>query len=188
MSLQYKQAVGIIVPYTGLDEPNGWLTCDGRAVSRTRYTKLFARISDQFGAGDGSTTFNLPDLRGLTIMGVNHLSTPNGQSADINLSARAYKDIGGEEFHQLTIPEMPIHDHTGTTDPHTDNHTHTISGPASTQPDDNDDPGGVTTTTSQVTSTNGIHDHDLENVNNTGDNQPHNNMQPFLVAQYLIKY
>lgn len=50
-------------------EPNGWLWCDGSAVSRATYSALFAAIGTTFGAGDGSTTFNLPDLRGEFVRG-----------------------------------------------------------------------------------------------------------------------
>lgn len=55
---------GIIEQYGGTTAPTGWLLCDGSAVSRTTYDALFAVISTAYGAGDGSTTFNLPDMRG----------------------------------------------------------------------------------------------------------------------------
>lgn len=55
---------GVVVPYGGTAAPTGWLSCDGAAVSRTVYAPLFAAIGTTYGVGDGSTTFNLPDLRG----------------------------------------------------------------------------------------------------------------------------
>jgi microcystin-dependent protein len=55
---------GVILPYGGTSAPTGWLACDGTAISRTTYASLFASIGTSFGVGDGSTTFNLPDLRG----------------------------------------------------------------------------------------------------------------------------
>lgn len=55
--------VGVVTPYAGSSAPSGWLICDGSAVSRTTYASLFAITSTTFGVGDGSTTFNLPDLR-----------------------------------------------------------------------------------------------------------------------------
>ena len=62
---------GIILPYAGMSAPNdNWAVCDGRAVSRTTYSRLFSAISTVWGAGNGSTTFNIPDLRGATIRGV----------------------------------------------------------------------------------------------------------------------
>lgn len=60
---------GAILP-TAADigaDPTGWLFCDGRAISRTTYAALFSAIGTKFGVGDGSTTFNIPDLRGRTI-------------------------------------------------------------------------------------------------------------------------
>lgn len=54
---------GIVTPYAGSSAPTGWLMCDGSAVSRTTYSALFAVTSTTYGIGDGSTTFNLPDLQ-----------------------------------------------------------------------------------------------------------------------------
>ena len=61
--------VGIVSPYAGSSAPSGWLLCDGSAVSRTTYSALFAITSTTYGAGDGSTTFNLPDLRNRVAVG-----------------------------------------------------------------------------------------------------------------------
>lgn len=60
---------GMIFQYAGSSIPTGWLTCDGSAVSRTTYAALFAAISTTWGVGDGSTTFNLPDMRGRSAIG-----------------------------------------------------------------------------------------------------------------------
>ena len=62
--------IGSILPYGGATAPSGWMICDGTAISRTTYSELFAVIGTSFGAGDGSTTFNLPDLREATTKGV----------------------------------------------------------------------------------------------------------------------
>lgn len=56
--------IGTILAYGGAVAPSGWFLCDGTAISRTTYSELFAVIGESFGAGDGSTTFNLPDMRG----------------------------------------------------------------------------------------------------------------------------
>jgi len=61
---------GIIYPYAGATAPTGWAFCDGQAVSRTAYPKLFEAIGTTWGTGNGSTTFNIPDLRGAHIRGV----------------------------------------------------------------------------------------------------------------------
>lgn len=61
--------IGSIVAYAGSSAPTGWVLCDGTAISRTTYATLFAAISTNFGVGDGSSTFNVPDLRGRVIVG-----------------------------------------------------------------------------------------------------------------------
>ncbi len=60
---------GFVEAYAGSTAPAGWLKCNGAAVSRTTYANLFAAIGTTYGAGDGSTTFNVPDLRGEFVRG-----------------------------------------------------------------------------------------------------------------------
>lgn len=60
---------GLVSPFAGSAVPTGWLPCDGAAVNRTTYAALFAAVSTTWGAGDGSTTFNVPDFRGRTLAG-----------------------------------------------------------------------------------------------------------------------
>ena len=62
--------VGSITQYAGRTSPDGFLICDGRALSRVTHSRLFAVIGEDWGAGDGSTTFNIPDLRGSFLRGV----------------------------------------------------------------------------------------------------------------------
>lgn len=66
---QILMPVGAVIPFPMNLVPNGWLAANGAAVSRTTYAALFAYLGTTFGAGDGSTTFNLPDLRGYFIRG-----------------------------------------------------------------------------------------------------------------------
>lgn len=63
---------GVVNAFVGafVKVPRGWLYCDGSAVSRKTYSRLFEIIGTAFGAGNGSTTFNIPDLRGRVIIGV----------------------------------------------------------------------------------------------------------------------
>lgn len=61
---------GVTVPYAGAISPTGWLLCNGQAVSRTSYPRLFAAIGTTYGVGDGSTTFNVPDLRECNPVGI----------------------------------------------------------------------------------------------------------------------
>ena len=88
---------GMIQMFAGSTAPSGWLLCQGQAVSRTTYAKLYSVIGTKWGSGDGSTTFNLPDLRG---------RAPIGAGTGTGLTARTLGDISiGEEAHKLTSSE-----------------------------------------------------------------------------------
>ena len=89
--------IGEIKPYAGSDEPTGWLKCDGRAISRTTYSALFNVIGTTYGSGDGSTTFNLPDMRDRFPVGVG--------------SSYALNDKGGANTVTLNTNQMPSHTH-----------------------------------------------------------------------------
>ena len=82
-----------------------WKLCDGRAISRTTFSSLFSEIGTTYGAGDGSTTFNIPDLRGRFPLGANDSGLPAGR--DTGLEIRNEGDEGGEEEHTLTASELP---------------------------------------------------------------------------------
>lgn len=69
--------IGAIMPYGGATAPSGWLLCQGQAISRTNYSDLFNAIGTAFGTGDGSTTFNIPDLRGEFLRGAGTNSHTN---------------------------------------------------------------------------------------------------------------
>ena len=146
--------VGFVGPYAGSSAPNGWLFCDGSAVNRTAYAALFSAIGTTYGPGDGSTTFNLPDLRGRAPIGV-------GQGS--GLTNRALAASGGEEAHTLSAAEMPAHSHSAL-----------LQGGGSGS-------GGYQ----------GVPDNDASAqnmVNSTGGDGAHNNMQPFLALNFIIKY
>lgn len=87
--------IGTVLPYAGTTAPNSrWLLCDGDAVSRTTYATLFALVGTNFGIGDGSTTFNLPDLRGRAPIGLDNLG---GSSANriTDSNADSLNNTGG---------------------------------------------------------------------------------------------
>jgi microcystin-dependent protein len=134
---------------------SGWLECDGSAVSRETYDSLFAAIGTAYGSGDGSTTFNLPNIKGKVIVGYDSAQT---EFDSIGKS-------GGEKTHQLTIDEMP-------------RHNHTLKGDNDTGPD-----GGDTIGTDDTPDTT------LEDAScgYTGGDQPHNNLQPFISLKWIIK-
>lgn len=94
--------IGIVQQFAGMTAPEGWLMCDGSAVSRTDYAALFAVIGTTYGTGDGSTTFNLPDLQGRVPIGANStyaLGVPGGATTSTTGN------------HTLTTTEIPAHTH-----------------------------------------------------------------------------
>lgn len=103
---QFQQSVnivGMVASFATPSAPTGWLVCDGSAVSRTTYSTLFSRLGTLYGAGDGSSTFNLPDLRNEFVRG----SSPT-------------RSVGSKQADSLRS-----HEHTGTTDV-SGSHTHPL--------------------------------------------------------------
>ena len=146
--------------------PTGWLQCDGSAVSRTTYANLFAALDTIWGNGDGSSTFNLPDYRGRTIV---------GSGSGTGLTARTLASHGGEEAHQLSANELAEHFHTFGVD-QTQNTSASggsvfIGGNA----------GDPTPFFGQSSYGGTIE------TSNVGANQAHNTMQPFAVCTVLVK-
>jgi microcystin-dependent protein len=118
---------GMVMHFAGADAPSGWLVCDGSAVARADYADLFSAIGTGYGAGDGSTTFNLPDLRGEFLRG---LDSGRGVDAD-----RALGSAQGEAYkshtHTGSSSNTGSHTHTGSVTVNSDGaHTHTVSGTA----------------------------------------------------------
>ncbi len=106
---------GVCMPFAGAVAPANTLLCFGQAVSRTTYSTLFTVIGTQWGPGDGSTTFNVPDLRGRAWFGLDNM----GGVAAGRLNAAAAGGInavvlgasGGEQDHTMTTAEMVMHTH-----------------------------------------------------------------------------
>jgi len=151
--------IGSIFPYAGATAPTNYLLCYGQAVSRATYSVLFSILSTTYGVGDGSTTFNLPDIRGRVIAALDNLG---GSSANVvtDTDADTLGGTDGEEDHVLTAAELPAHTHTFPTD--------NGSGSASTLI-----PGN--TAGSQIAS------------EPTGDDDGHNTMQPTIFMSYIIR-
>lgn len=82
---------GVPAMYGGASAPSGWLFCDGAAVSRTTYAALFAAIGTTFGAGDGLTTFNLPDFRGRSPLGVGQGNIAEGGTNSVIRNVDGYR-------------------------------------------------------------------------------------------------
>ena len=154
---------GVISMYGGSTVPSGWLICDGRAVSRTTYSRLFSAIGTTYGAGNGSTTFNLPNLKGRVPVGLDTSQT------EFNSLGKT----GGEKKHTLTVNEMPSHNHVMNNSSYSDsNINHAVMYGS--------DLAHVDT-----------HYWNYSNPNlwtsDVGGGQSHNNLQPYITVNYIIK-
>ncbi len=106
--------IGGVCIYSGQTAPNGWLLCDGSAISRTTYSRLFSVINTLYGSGNGTSTFNLPNLQE---------RIPVGKTISTNLGT-----TGGNSSITLTTDQLPSHTHNGTTDSNgLHNHTGTTT-------------------------------------------------------------
>lgn len=127
---------GVVAPFAGTTAPTGWLLCYGQAVSRTTYAALFAVIGATYGPGDGTTTFNLPDLRGRVAAGKDNMGGTAASrltTAGAGIDGTALGSVGGSQTNTLSTAHMPAHNH-GVSDPghghgaSQDAHSHDLSG------------------------------------------------------------
>jgi len=160
-----RMPVGALLIWSSNTAPGGYLLCDGSAISRTTYADLFATIGTTYGSGNGSSTFNLPNLKGKFPVGRDSSQTEFDTLAE----------TGGEKTHTLTESEIPAH-------------SHTLKAYS-------DGDGGYSTPTSHILAviSNGwapAADADSSTApsNTTGGGAAHNNLQPYIVLNYIIKY
>lgn len=108
---------GAIFPFP-MEIPNGWLACNGQEVSRAAYFRLYGLIGVSYGSGNSRTTFNLPDLRGRTIMGVEDMGGSGGSNRITNGVPGSLTALlgssGGTEFTTLTKDQVAAVNHTHT--------------------------------------------------------------------------
>jgi microcystin-dependent protein len=210
--------IGTIVQTARINAPTGWLLCEGQAVSRTEYVRLFNAIGTLYGSGDGTTTFNLPNL-------ANRVPVGKGSGTFATLGS-----TGGSETHELTQSEMPRHTHVQDSHNHTQNsHNHTqnshnhsqnahshlsvinlglvnVRSPGSNTYNSDggaDKSGGIASTTATNNATTATNNATTATNNaTTAVNQftggsgtaqsasngvAHNNLQPYIVMNYMIK-
>ena len=115
---------GIINPFAGITAPDGWLLCYGQAISRTVYSDLFIALSTTYGAGDGSTTFALPDLRGRAIAGMDNMGGTAINRITNAISGITGTTLGSAGGNQL----VQQHAHANTVAITGGAHTHQING------------------------------------------------------------
>lgn len=214
--------VGTILPYAGVFAPAGYFLCDGGEFYRGDFPDLWLVIGDTYGIGDGSTTANLPDLRGRIPVG--------RDSSDSNFNSLG--ESGGESEHALAVGEIPVHNHLQSAHNHIqDAHNHTQNAHGHTQDSHNHTqnshqhamdlvqsaptggsqrvvtiPGSANVNTQGSTATNIAATATNQNTTPTniattatnqvtyavnlpeGNDEAHNNLQPYLTVNYMIKY
>ena len=103
-------STGTIVPWSDTTAPSGFLECNGQAVSRTAYSALFAIVGTTYGSGNGSTTFNVPDLKNDVPLGRSNAKAL-ASTGGANTVASTGNISGSTANHTLTTPEMASHSH-----------------------------------------------------------------------------
>jgi len=184
--------IGTLLSFAGSSAPSGWLIADGSAVSRTTYSALFAVCGTTYGAGNGTTTFNLPNLQNRVPVGSGGSYSRGG--------------TGGASTVTLTTAQLPSHDHGSVAD-----HSHSMSGTADSVGDHSHTVNAASsgavgvvangaTSYAQVNSTStggaGGHSHTLSGSigsggghthSSVGSGSSHENMQPYLALPYIIR-
>lgn len=151
--------------------PTGFLMCDGSEVSRTEYADLFAICGTTFGTPSSGSVFKLPNIQGRVVVGAN--------------GSFAIGATGGEESHALTSGENPTHTHSVSESAHSHNGAYDVAGGASGF-FHRLNTGGTSrnfaaTTLPTSSNSTGI------TINNTGSSTAHNNIQPSLVVNFMVK-
>lgn len=159
-TLPVGSSPGTIVPFGGATVPTGWLLCFGQAISRATYATLFTVVSTTHGVGDGSTTFNLPDLRGRIPGGKDDMGGTAASrltTAGSGVNGASLGASGGAQTHSLTQAQLPALTFLTTTNSGQGAPSLDFSGP------------------------------DNLGFYSIGGGTAHNNTQPTIVLNYIIK-
>ena len=175
--------IGTIAEWGATTPPNNWLLLNGQAVSRVTYSELFSLYGTTYGAGDGSTTFNLPDFRGRAGVGLSDGDSDFGTLGQ----------TGGEKTHVITTAEMAAHTHgrislTGNFWNYRGQdatYTGNANGIFSMGNVDSSAPygtGGMASGKPDALHVDASHTH-----SSVGSNSAHNNLQPYITTNYIVK-
>jgi microcystin-dependent protein len=180
--------VGAGVDYWGGTPPNSSFAFPaGQALSRTTYATLFATIGTAFGSGDGSTTYNLPDLRGRVTAAADNMGGTGAGRISL-----AYGGTAGEQNHILSASEIPPHSHSGATGNDSPDHSHAetafmtssgITGPSSGGPAFL----GGNTAGQSTGGASARHAHPFTTDGGAVGGAAHNNMQPTIACNYIMR-
>lgn len=194
---------GAVLSFAGAAAPAGYLLCDGAAVSRTTYAALYEALGggwSPYGQGDGTTTFNVPNLKG---------RMPVGRDA-AQSEFSAVGQTGGAKTHALSASEMPSHNHSFSATTSSNSHSHGtgnsvynnfmitdragIFSPRAAASSDGSASvpayggNGVQTVTSRGTTANDSHSHSVSGTTGSaGSGGAHNNLQPYVALNFIIK-
>jgi hypothetical protein len=168
---------GSVNAYAGSTAPAGWLLCYGQAVSRSTYADLFSAIATTYGAGDGSTTFNLPDLRGRSLFGKDDMGGSAANrvtNAGSSITGTTLGASGGAQNVTLTLSQIPSHQHSGT--------IYNVSGAGPTNSGYYDAGNGYPLYRTDLSNSVGS-----ASVVPEGGGTSHQNMPPAMIMNYIIK-
>ena len=180
---QLRVPPGMVLPFAGATAPEGFLLCDGSAVSRTTYADMFAAIGTAYGAGNGSTTFNLPDMRGRVAAGRDNMggvAASRLTGGGSGIAGATLGAVGGAETHTLNAAQMPVHNHAYTDPGHShqflqgDTTPAVFTGRAGQGDGNNNYYSGTTGSGVGIV------------IANAGGGAAHNNAQPTMVLNYVI--
>lgn len=203
---------GAISAWSTATAPTGWLLCRGQAISRTTYAALFAVVGTTYGVGDGSTTFNIPDITGRVIAGQEAVAT-RLTAGGSGITGSTLGAAGGAQTVALTEANLAAHTHSAsqgshnhTQDAHghgiTDTHVHSYQFPGATGvtvggtsvnagagagTNTGTAAGGTSIVVNNATATNQAASAGAITIGSTGGTTAHNVTQPTIILNWIIK-
>ena len=168
---------GMLMMWTTGTAPTGWLLCNGAAVSRTTYSALFAVVGTTFGAGDGSTTFNLPDYRNKMPLGA-------GSTYSVGATGGSNDAIVVSHTHTASTNTAGSHTHGGTDGSVTT--TQLAGNNQSTSGNQAEEGGGQPNIPFREMAAAGSHSHTVT-VNSTGSSATNANLPAYVGISFIIK-